>query len=618
MSIHEHKHIETRATWIRILITLPLLIGSYFLPQHFHITLGLWAVYGLISYDVLYHAIFRIFHGSLFDENLLMSIASIGALIIGDTAEAIWVMFLYQLGEQLQEYATDRSRDSIRSVMDIRPQIAHIIRRDDVTDVPVETILPGDMLLVQPGEKLPIDGIVTEGSSLMDTSPITGESIPMHVAPGESVISGFINMRGVIKIRADKRFADSTVSHILTMVENAVKRKTKTENFITRFARIYTPIVIGLACILAVLPPIFLGEWQVWGYRALVFLVTSCPCALIISIPMGFFAGLGNLARKGILVKGSNYLEALSRLHTVVFDKTGTLTQGIFQVTDVNALSISSEQLLAYAAYAECHSNHPIAQSIRTAYAKPIDQSQVHGIQEYPGLGVSAIWNEQHILTGNLKLMEKVGIPRPKEKSTNHTQVYVVVDGIYMGVITIADTPKPDAAATLKALHQMGIQETIMLTGDRKAAGESIAKELGLQQTYTELLPTQKVTITESLLSHLPPNRTLTFVGDGVNDAPVLARADVGIAMGAIGADAAIEAADVVIMNDELAKLPTAIITAKATTSIIRQNIVFTLGVKILVLALGAFGFVGMGGAVFADVGVCMITMLNALRVKRT
>ena len=570
--------------------------------------------YILVGKDVLLKAFRNIRGGQVFDENFLMTVATVGAICLKDFKEAVAVMLFYQVGELFQDYAVDRSRESIAAMMDLRPDYANLVKEDSVEEVDPEEVMPGDIILVKPGERVPLDGIVIEGESRLDTAALTGESVPRSISPDEEIFSGSVNLTGMLKVRVTKPFGESTVARILELVENASDKKSRSENFITRFAAVYTPVVVISAVLLAVIPPLlFHGSWSVWINRALIFLVVSCPCALVISIPLSFFGGIGGASRKGILVKGSNYLEALADVKTMVFDKTGTLTDGTFSVTAVHPDIISESELLRFAAYAEAFSTHPIAQSVKAAYGQELDLSRVTANEEFSGEGLCTMVDSRQVLIGNMKLMEKRKI-HAHECELNGTIIHVAVDSLYAGHIVISDTVKADSAEAIKGLKQNGIRRTVMLTGDKEAVASAVASELGIDDCRAELLPQNKVEIVEQLLSENRPGEKLAFVGDGINDAPVLTRADVGIAMGAMGSDAAIEAADVVLMNDKPSDIVKAIQIARKTLSIVRQNIVFALGVKILVLILAAFGVANMWMAVFADVGVAFLAILNAMR----
>ena len=571
----------------------------------------------MIGWDIVWKAITNILHGQVFDENFLMTIATVGALILGEHSEGVAVMLFYQVGEWFQSYAVSKSRRSITSLMDIRPDYANIEKDGKLIQVDPEDVKIGDTIIVKPGERVPLDGKIIKGSSTLDTSALTGESMPREVEAGMEVISGCINQTGILTIQTTKEFGESTVAKILDLVENASDKKGRMENFITRFARYYTPVVVFAAPALAVLPPLVTGQaFSIWIYRALTFLVISCPCALVISIPLSFFGGIGGASKIGVLVKGSNYLEALAYTETVVFDKTGTLTKGSFAVTEIQANGMTDEELLELAAYAEDYSNHPISLSIQKAYGKKIDNSRITDVQEIAGHGVQAVIDGMTVLAGNAKLMEREHIPYTASNAIG-TVVYVAFDGRYAGCIVIADEIKADAPAAIKTLKAAGIRQTVMLTGDADAVGQDVARRLGLDRAYTELLPADKVDRVEELLAQKSDKGMLAFVGDGINDAPVLARADVGIAMGALGSDAAIEAADVVLMTDEPSKIAAIMQIARKTIRISNENIVFALGVKFLVLILGAVGRANMWAAVFADVGVSVIAILNAIRAMR-
>lgn len=571
--------------------------------------------YLITGYDIVLKAIRNIIRGQVFDENFLMSIATIGAFLIGDYPEGVGVMLFYQVGELFQSYAVNQSRKSIASLMDIRPDYANLKRGDQLETVDPDEVTIDDIIVVKAGEKVPLDGIVISGSSSLDTSALTGESLPREVSAGVEVLSGCINLNGLLTIRVTKEFGESTVSKILDLVENAASKKAKTEDFITKFARYYTPAVVLLAAVIATVPPLILPDatFSEWIYRGLTFLVISCPCALVISIPLGFFGGIGGASKKGILIKGSNYLEALTKAELVVFDKTGTLTKGVFKVTQIHAAELSQEALLEAAAYAESYSNHPISLSLKQAYGKEMDASLVSEVEEIAGQGVQAVVKGKTILAGNAKLMLEHQIPYVSQVPVG-TIVHVAIDGIYAGYLVIADEIKEDAQQALQALKQTNIQKTVMLTGDSHAAGKQIANLLGLDEFYAELLPADKVMKVEQLLHAKSETGKLVFVGDGINDAPVLARADIGIAMGGLGSDAAIEAADIVIMTDEPSKIATAIKIAKRTIRIVNQNILFSLGVKIGVLVLAALGYAPMWAGVLADVGVTILAVLNASR----
>ena len=583
--------------------------------------------YFIAGGDIIRKAFLGIKNGQVFDENFLMGLATVGAFFVGEYPEGIMVMILFQIGELFQSYAVGKSRKSIASLMQIRPDSANLLIEGNVQEVSPEKVSVGDFILVKPGEKIPLDGIITEGVSSLDTAALTGESLPREVAVGDAAISGCINLRGTLTVQVTKTASESTVSKILDMVENASARKATAENFISRFARYYTPVVVILAVLLAFVPPIVLGGgFSDWIYRALNFLVVSCPCALVISVPLGFFGGIGGAAKQGILMKGSNYLEALAHTDAFVFDKTGTLTKGNFKVTRLVPVGISETELLKYTALAESHSSHPIAVSIVEEYktacmllSEAFSSSAVSEVEELAGFGVRAIAEEKEVFAGNLRLMKEKNIAVPENLTglTVGTAVYVAINGSFAGTICVEDEIKPDTVPAIAGLRASGIKKLVMLTGDKKATGEAIAAKLGLSGVHTELLPADKVTHLEELLTAQSAGHTLAYVGDGINDAPVLARADIGIAMGGLGSDAAIEAADIVIMTDEPGKLPAAIRIAKGTMTIVRQNIVFALGVKALVLLLSALGYSNMWMAIFADVGVCVIAILNSMRALR-
>ena len=605
-------------TLCRILAGAALLLAAVLIPARRILRLLLFLVpYLLAGGDVLWRALRNILRGQVFDENFLMAVATIGAFCIGEYPEAVLVMVFYQVGEWFQGYAVGRSRSSIAALMDIRPDHANLETPDGLRQADPEEIAVGDVIVVKSGERIPLDGTVLEGRSTVDTAALTGESLPRETGPGDAVISGCINIGGLLRVRVSKPYGESTVAKILDLVENSSSKKARAENFITRFARIYTPLVVMAAVLLAVLPPLLFQEaWGIWIQRALIFLVISCPCALVISIPLGFFGGIGGASRRGILVKGSNYLEALSRAEIVVFDKTGTLTKGTFTVTAVHPDILPEDRLLELAALAESYSDHPISRSLREAYHKEIDASRVTGTEDIPGHGVSARVDGRLVQAGSGKLMERMGIPYRNCHRTG-TIVHVAVDGEYAGHIVIADEIKPDAADAVAALKSQGVRKTVMLTGDQPAVGESVAEALGIDEAHAGLLPADKVDHVEQLLGEKHGRGTLAFVGDGINDAPVLSRADIGIAMGALGSDAAIEAADVVLMDDKPSKIADAIRISRKTRRIVQQNIVFALGVKLLVLVLGACGVASMWAAVFADVGVSVLAILNAMRALR-
>lgn len=619
---HSHDHGEANVKkMIGRLVVGGILTGIAALadlPQMITIPLFVLA-YLLIGGDIVWRAVRNITRGQVFDENFLMAIATVGAFAIQQYSEAVAVMLFYQVGELFQSIAVNRSRKSITSLMDIRPDYANVKVGNETKQVSPEDVQIGDYIIVKPGEKVPLDGKVVEGTSMMDTSALTGESVPREVEVGNDVLSGFVNQNGVLTIEVTKEFGESTVSKILDLVQNASSKKAPTENFITKFARYYTPVVVITAAIMAFIPPLILegATFSEWIYRALVFLVISCPCALVVSIPLGFFGGIGGASKSGILVKGSNYLEALNDVKYIVFDKTGTLTKGVFKVTKMEpSEGTTSEELLEYAAFAEVYSNHPIAQSIRNAYEKSIDENAIEDYSEISGHGTVVKVQGKEIFAGNAKLMRKENIEF-KQPDTVGTLVHVAVDGKYAGYIVISDEVKEDSKQAIQKLKELGIKKTVMLTGDAKAVGEAVGKELGLDEVHAELLPQQKVEEIEKIDAAKRGKEKVAFVGDGINDTPVLARADVGIAMGGLGSDAAIEAADIVIMTDEPSKIATAVKIAKRTRSIVWQNIIFALGVKGLVLLLGAFGIATMWEAVFSDVGVTLIAVLNAMRVLR-
>ena len=574
--------------------------------------------YIIVGFEILRKAIRNITRGKIFDENFLMSVATIGAFGIGEFPEAVAVMLFYQIGELFQSYAVDKSRKSISNLMDIRPDFAYVERDGEIKKVDPDEVKIGEIIVVKPGEKIPLDGTVIEGDSSIDTKALTGESLPQDVFEGSQVISGCINLTGFIKIKVSKEYGESTVSKILDLVENASSKKSQSENFITKFAKYYTPIVVIIAVFLAIIPPLLIdgATFSDWIYRALSFLVVSCPCALVISIPLSFFGGIGGASKMGILIKGSNYLEQLANTEIIVFDKTGTLTEGVFEVQKVKAIDISEDELLKITAYAENYSNHPISLSVRKAYGKEIDEKQIQDTDELSGRGIVAKIENKEILVGNEKLMNEKQIKFDKCKDIG-TVLYIAINGKFAGYIVISDKIKKDSKEAIEDLKKNNVKETIMLTGDRKAVGESVAKELGIDKVYTELLPNDKVEKVENLLEETSEKGKLAFVGDGINDAPVLAISDIGIAMGGLGSDAAIEAANIVLMTDEPSKIVSAINLSKRTMKIVKENIIFAIFIKILVLILSAVGLSTMWWAVFADVGVSIIAILNALRVLR-
>ena len=599
---------------IRILVAAVLVAIAMIVPLE-----GIWRLlafllpYAVVGWDVLWRAVRNILRGQVFDENFLMALATVGAFCIGEYPEGVLVMLLYQVGELFQDLAVGRSRKSIASLMDIRPDWANIEKDGKLIQVSPEEVKVGEIITVKAGERIPLDGVVTEGTSLLDTAALTGESLPRSVAPGDEVISGCVNESGLLRIQVSSEYGESTVARILELVENSSTRKARYENFITRFARWYTPVVVIAAVLLAVIPPLFVGNWSEWLNRALIFLVVSCPCALVISVPLSFFGGIGGASRKGILVKGGNFLEALAHVETVVFDKTGTLTRGVFHVTAVHPRNTTSERLLEMAALAENYSDHPIARSLREACEGELDTGRISKVEELSGRGIRAIIDGKTVCVGNQKLMAESGSEYHKCHRVG-TLVHVSIDGEYAGHIVISDEVKEDAAQTIESLKELGVKKTVMLTGDAKEVGEDTARRLGLEEVYTELLPAGKVEQVEALLEKKSEKGRLVFVGDGINDAPVLSRSDVGIAMGAMGSAAAIEAADIVLMDDKPSKIPLAIQIARKTLRIVRQNIVFALGVKGIVLVLGALGLANMWLAVFADVGVSVLAILNAMR----
>ena len=604
---------------VRIAVSAVLLIAAVLVPYQ-----GLWRfalflpAYFVIGWDVLWKAARNIAHGQVFDENFLMALATVGAFCTGffgqgEYPEAVFVMLFYQVGELFQSYAVGKSRKSIASLMDIRPDYANVERDGKLLQVDPEEVAVGDTITVKAGEKIPLDGLVLEGSSLVNTSALTGESVPRQVRPGDSVISGCVNQNGLLRVQVTKAFGESTVQKILDLVENASSKKAKAENFITKFARYYTPVVVFCALALAVVPPLFVGNWTGWVQKALIFLVVSCPCALVISVPLSFFGGIGGASRQAILVKGGNYLEVLADTELVVFDKTGTLTKGVFQVTAIHPEGVSQQELLELAALAESYSDHPISRSLKEAWGKALDTARVGQVEELSGRGVRAQVDGKEVWAGNGKLMEEIGLAyRPSGQVG--TVVHVAAEGRYLGYILIADEVKPDAKEAIAALKAQGVKKTVLLTGDAKDVGEAVAQELGLDEAYTQLLPGDKVERVEALLQETSPKGKLAFVGDGINDAPVLSRADIGIAMGALGSDAAIEAADLVLMDDKPSKIAKAMEISKRTLRIVRQNIVFALAVKLLVLMLTPFGLANLWEAVFADVGVMVLAILNASR----
>ena len=605
---------------IRIIIAAVLIVVFSLLPAEGYLRFVLFMIpYLVIGYDILKKAFKGILNKQVFDENFLMAVATVGAILLGDYSEGVAVMLFYQIGELFQSYAVGKSRRNISELMDIRPDYANIEKDGTLEQVDPDEVEIGTIIVVQPGEKVPIDGVITEGTSTLNTSALTGESLPRDAKAGDEVISGCINMTGLLKIRTTKEFGESTVSKILELVENSSSRKSKSENFISKFAKYYTPAVCYGALALAFIPPIVLlimgkpAMWGDWIYRALTFLVISCPCALVISIPLSFFAGIGGASNQGILVKGSNYLETLAQTKYVVFDKTGTMTQGVFEVSGIHHNEMPDEKLLEYAALAECSSSHPISKSLQKAYGKPIDRNRVTDIEEISGNGVIAKVDGISVAAGNTKLMNRLGIAY---QDCHHvgTVVHMAIDGKYAGHILISDIIKPHAKEAIAELKKAGISKTVMLTGDSKRVADQVAEELGIQEVYSELLPADKVSRVEELLNQKSEKDKLAFVGDGINDAPVLSRADIGIAMGALGSDAAIEAADIVLMDDDPLKISKAIKIARKCIRIVYENIYFAIGIKVLCLILGALGIANMWAAIFADVGVMILAVLNAIR----
>ena len=609
---------KQKKTLYRILIAFVLFVVCLLLPLEGLARLAVFLIpYVVIGWDVLWKSVRNIMNGQVFDENFLMSVATIGAFGCGEYPEAAAVMLFYQVGELFQSVAVTRSRQSISELMDIRPDYANIERDGQLVQVDPEEVAVDGVIVIKAGERVPLDGVVLEGTSALDTAALTGESLPRDVSAGDEVISGCVNLTGLLHVKVTKPFGESTVTRILDLVENSSEKKAQAEHFITKFARYYTPIVVFAALALAVIPSLATGRWGTWVPRALNFLVVSCPCALVISIPLSFFGGLGGASKQGILVKGSNYLEALAQAGIVVFDKTGTLTQGKFSVTAVHSDSMAEPELLELAALAEQFSTHPISRSIVTAWGGVPDQERVSQVEEVAGHGVRAAVDGRQVLAGNRKLMDLENISVTTDHEHNGTIIHVAVNGKYAGHLVIADQPKPTSAQALRELKAAGVRQTVMLTGDAQGAAQAAAKELGLDQFYAQLLPADKVERVEDLLRDKGPREKLVFVGDGINDAPVLSRADIGVAMGALGSDAAIEAADIVLMDDDLLKLPVAVRIARKTLSIVRQNVVFALGVKLLVLVRSAMGKANMWAAVFADVGVSVLAILNASRMLK-
>ncbi len=596
----------------RIIISFVLLVVVHFLKLDGYLKIIAYLIpYFIIGWDILLKSARNIICGNVFDENFLMSIATIGAMFTSEFAEGVAVMLFYQVGELFQSYAVGRSRKSIAELMDIRPDYANIEKDGEIVQVDPEEISVSDIIIVQAGEKVPLDGIIIEGNTSLDTSALTGESVPRNAGKDDEIISGCINLTGMIKVRVTKEFGESTVSKILDLVENSASKKSKSENFITKFARYYTPCVVISAILLAIVPSLITDNWNEWIHRALIFLVVSCPCALVISVPLSFFGGIGGASKHGVLVKGGNYLEALAKAETVVFDKTGTLTEGVFEVTEIS--SENKEKMLEYAVLAESYSNHPVSRSLKKSYNGNIDKLRIETFEEVSGKGVKAVIDGKTVLAGNEKLLKEYNIPF-NEVSSVGTIIHIAVNKNYLGYIVISDKIKKDSKDALENLKKIGVKNNVMLTGDNSIIADKIAQQLGIDKFYSELLPTDKVQKLEEILENKSEKGKVIFVGDGINDAPVLSRADIGIAMGALGSDAAIEAADIVIMDDCPSKIVTAIEIARKTINIVNQNIVFALSVKAIVLILGALGFAGMWGAVFADVGVSVIAILNAMR----
>lgn len=615
---------KQKRSLIKIIVAAILVTFAIFLPIKVELKFILYmAAYLVVGADILKKAVKGIFHLKPFDENFLMAVATVGAIILGEYTESVAVMLFFQIGELFQSYAVGKSRRNISELMDIRPDYANVIRDGNIEVVSPYEVLIGEIILVKPGEKVPLDGVIIDGKTTFDTACLTGESMPRDAVSGEEVLAGYINLSGVIKVRTTKNFGESTASKILELVENASFRKSRSENFIKKFAKVYTPFVCISALVLAIIPPIIRlfigldGEFSVWVYRALTFLVVSCPCALVISIPLGFFAGLGGASKEGILIKGSNFLETLSKVKHVVFDKTGTVTKGVFEVVKVNPVAVSEDELLEYACLSESYSNHPVSDSIKRAFIGEVNKDRVSETEEISGCGIRAIIDGSEVLAGNEKLMESRGIAFEKSLDLG-TIIYVAKDGQFIGSIVLADTVKPTARNTIEKLRRIGIKSTTMLTGDRKMVADKISEEIGTDKVYSELLPDKKVLILEEILSKKGKNEAVCFVGDGINDAPSITRADVGIAMGGIGADSAIEAADVVLMDDNPEKIPKAIAISKKCMRIVYQNIYFAIGVKGLCLILGALGLANMWVAIFADVGVMVLAVLNAIRTLNT
>lgn len=604
----------------KIIISAILFIIALAVPfQNIWINRVIYLIsYIIVGFEILKKAVRNIKRGKVFDENFLMSVATIGAFAIQEFPEAVAVMLFYQIGELFQDYAVDKSRKSISDLMDLRPDYANVLRNGKEEKIDPDGVKIDEIIIVKPGEKVPLDGVIIEGNSFIDTKGLTGEPKPRRVAESDEILSGCINLEGILKIRVKKEYDESTVSKILELVENASSKKSKSEKFITKFAKYYTPIVVIAAVFLALIPPLIIknATFSDWLYRALSFLVVSCPCALVISIPLSFFGGIGGASKNGILIKGSNYLEALSNLETVVFDKTGTLTEGVFKVQKINSIGISEEELLQIAAYAEWYSNHPIAKSVKQEYSKNVEEVKIKNVKEITGKGILASIDEKQVLIGNEKLMQEYNINYEKSKEVG-TILYIAIDNVFSGTILISDKIKDDSVKCIELIKTNGIKQTIMLTGDKKEIAENISKKLGIDKVHSELLPDEKVKKMEELLKNKTQNKKIAFVGDGINDAPVLALADIGIAMGDLGSDSAIEAADIVIMTDEPSKISTAIKISKKTMRIVRENIIFAITIKIIVLILSALGMATMWWAVFADVGVSIIAIINSLRMLK-
>lgn len=603
---------------IKIIIAIVFFITANIVPSTYEIIKNIMFIiaYLIVGFDILKKAFRNIIRGKVFDENFLMSIATIGAFAIGELPEAVAVMLFYQIGELFQSYAVDKSRKSISTLMDIRPDYANVLQNNKIKKVDPDDIKIGEIIVVKPGEKVPLDGIVVDGESMLNTQALTGESVPRHVKLNDEVISGCINVDGVLKIKVEKEFDDSTVNKILELVENASNRKSKSENFITKFSKIYTPVVVIIALILSIIPPLIIesATFSEWIYRALSFLVVSCPCALVISIPLSFFGGIGACSKEGILVKGSNYLEKIANIEAIVCDKTGTLTEGVFEVQKIDAIDISDKELLYFASHAEYFSNHPISTSLKKAYNKKLNNKIVTNTQEVSGQGVIATVDKKQVLVGNEKLMKSHNIKYKKNKEIG-TIIYVAIDNKFSGSILISDKIKEDSYKAITLIKKYGVDKFIMLTGDRDSIASDVANKLNIKEYYAELLPNEKVSIVERLMNEKKSNKNLVFVGDGINDAPVLAISDIGISMGALGSDAAIEAADIVLMTDEISKISKIIYISKKTMKIVKENIFFAIAIKVAVLVLSALGISTMWEAVFADVGVSILAILNALRI---